>query len=92
MGPARIDNGVTHDSTTIYGFHRVLHALGVSYSDMTDTPSSFDDTDTPQSPDWEAVARHLTGEDTPESVARVSELTSDPSAQAMLIALDSAAS
>ena len=59
---------------------------------MTDTPSSFDDTDTPQSPEWEAVARHLTGEDTPESVACVSGLTSDPSVQAMLIALDSAAS
>ncbi|MEP6508854.1 MAG: FecR domain-containing protein [Gemmatimonadales bacterium] len=58
---------------------------------MTDTTSSFDDTDTPQSPDWEAVARHLTGEDTPESVARVGELTSDTSVQAMLIALDSAA-
>ncbi|MEO5903466.1 MAG: FecR domain-containing protein [Gemmatimonadaceae bacterium] len=58
---------------------------------MTDTPSSFDDTDTPQSADWEAVARHLTREDTPESVAHVSELTSDTSVQAMLIALDTAA-
>ncbi len=59
---------------------------------MTDTPSSFDDTDTPQSPDWEAVARHLTGEDTPESVARVNELAADPAVRDMLAALDEATS
>lgn len=59
---------------------------------MIDTPSSFDDTDVPQSPDWEAVARHLTGEDTPESVARVSELAADPAVRDMLAALDDATS
>ena len=59
---------------------------------MTDTPSSFDDTDTPQSPDWEAVARHLTGEDSPESVARVNELMADPEMRDVLAALDDATS
>ena len=69
-----------------------MRASGVLRVDMTDTPSSFDDTDTPQSPDWEAVARHLAGEDSPESVARVTELTSDSSVGDMLAALDSATS
>ncbi len=59
---------------------------------MIDTPSSLDDTDIPQSPDWEAVARHIAGEDTPESVARVSELTTDPHVGDMLAALDDATS
>lgn len=59
---------------------------------MTDTPSSFDDTDTPESPDWEAVARHLAGEDTPGSIARVNELAADPSVRDMLAALDDATS
>ncbi|MEO7367945.1 MAG: FecR domain-containing protein [Gemmatimonadaceae bacterium] len=57
---------------------------------MTDTPSSFDDTDTPESPDWEAVGRHLAGEDTPGSIARVNELAADPSVRDLLAALDDA--
>jgi len=59
---------------------------------MTDTPSSFDASDSPQSADWEAFARHLTGEATPESAARVSELMGDPFTADMLASLEDATS
>jgi len=59
---------------------------------MTDTPSGFDNTENPHSLDWEAVARHLAGEDTPESVARVNAIAGDSSVQEMLSALDAATS
>ena len=45
---------------------------------MTDFPPDFDNADSPQSPDWEAIARHVADENTPDSSARVDALTSEP--------------
>src|SRR6478672_11232508 len=46
---------------------------------MTDYPSDLDIDDSSQSPDWDAVARHIAGEDTQESSARIEALLSEPS-------------
>lgn len=45
--------------------------------DMTDYPSDLDSAETPQSPDWEAIARHVAGESTQETSARVDALMSE---------------
>ncbi len=54
---------------------------------MTDYPSDLDSENFPQSPDWEAIARHVAGENTSESSARVDALMSDPSERDLLAAL-----
>ena len=41
----------------------------------------------PQSPDWEAIARHVTGENTPESSARVEALMGDTSDRDLVASL-----
>jgi transmembrane sensor len=79
--------GVDLYSATIYGFHRVLHGLSVFTSDMTDYPSDLDTADSSQSPDWDAIARHVAGESTPESSARVDELMGDPSERDLIASL-----
>lgn len=79
--------GVNLYSTTIYGFHRVLHALSVLLVDMTDFPSDLDTADEPQSPDWEAIARHVAGENTAESSARVDALMGDASTRDLISSL-----
>jgi transmembrane sensor len=64
-----------------------LHALSVSLVDMTDFPSDLDNVDEPQSSDWEAIARHVAGENTPESSARVDALAGDASTREMIASL-----
>lgn len=86
-GPGPRSGGVNLYSATIYGFHRVLHASSVLPVDMTDYPSDLDTGDSPQSPDWEAIARHVAGEDTPESTARVDALMSEPSERDLIASL-----
>jgi transmembrane sensor len=54
---------------------------------MTDHPSSFDAFDSPQSPDWEAIARHVAGESTAESAARVDELLGDDTDRQLVASL-----
>ena len=90
-GQARIGDGVTLYSTTIYGFHRVLHASSVLTVDMTEHPSNPNATDSPQSADWEAIARHLTGEGTPESAARFDELMAGSAEKNLVASLESIA-
>lgn len=55
--------------------------------DMTDYPSDLDTSDSPQSPDWEAIARHVAGEDTPDSKARVEALLSEQSERDLVASL-----
>jgi transmembrane sensor len=54
---------------------------------MTDYPSDLDAGDSPQSPDWEAIARHVAGEGTPESTARVDSLLSEPPERELIASL-----
>ena len=54
---------------------------------MTDHPPDLDTTDEPQSPDWEAIARHVAGEDTPESSTRVDALMGDAPERALIASL-----
>lgn len=44
---------------------------------MTDHLSDLDNANPPQSADWDAIARHVAGENTPESMARVDALMSE---------------
>jgi transmembrane sensor len=55
---------------------------------MTEHPPDFNDDNSPQSADWEAVARHMSGEDTAESRSRVDSLLADPANRALLASLD----
>ena len=55
--------------------------------DMTDYPSDFDTGDSPQSPDWEAIARHVAGEDTPESTVRLDALLSEASERDLIASI-----
>jgi transmembrane sensor len=55
---------------------------------MTERSSDFNDDNSPQSADWEAVARHMTGEDTAESRARVESLLGEPGNRSLLASLD----
>src|SRR5512141_78425 len=54
---------------------------------MTDHPSDFDTLDSPQSPDWEALARHIASEDTTESTTRIDALLSEPSERDLVASL-----
>lgn len=56
---------------------------------MTERPSQSDEADSPQSADWEVLARHMAGEDTPDSRARAQELLSEPGRIELFAALDS---
>lgn len=56
---------------------------------MTEHPSNLDTSESPQSPDWEAIARHIAGESTPESAARIDELTGDPADRELVASLRS---
>ena len=55
---------------------------------MTERPSDFNNDNSPQSADWEAVARHMTGEDTGDSRSRVESLLADPGNRDLLASLD----
>lgn len=55
--------------------------------DMTDYPSDPDTAEPPQSADWEAIARHVANESTPESSARVDALMSDRSDRGLIDSL-----
>lgn len=59
---------------------------------MTEHPSNLDAPDSSQSADWEAIARHLAGEDTPDSAARVAALMGESSDRVIVASLDRAAS
>ncbi len=56
---------------------------------MTEHPSNLDAPDSTQSSDWEAIARHIAGESTTESAARVDELMGEPSARALIASIQS---
>lgn len=58
---------------------------------MTDQISNFGSPDSPQEMDWEALARHMAGESSPEDSARIeSALASQPANQKMLDTLNRA--
>ncbi len=54
---------------------------------MTERPSHLGKSDSPQSQDWEALARHLTSEDTAESRAHVEALLREPAERGLIAAL-----
>ncbi len=54
---------------------------------MTEHPSHFDEGDSARSGDWEALARHMTGEDTAESRVRADALLYDPTEKDLVAAL-----
>ena len=55
---------------------------------MTERPSDFNDGTSPQSADWEAVARHMSGEDTAESRSHIEALLAEPGNRELLASLD----
>ena len=56
---------------------------------MTDRNSHLDEPDSPQSQDWEAIGRYLTGENTPEEARHVeSSLAAHPADRKLLEALE----
>ncbi len=55
---------------------------------MAKRPSDFDEASSPQSADWEAVARHMAGEETAESSSRVESLLADSANRDLLGSLD----
>ncbi len=55
---------------------------------MTERPSDFNDDNFPESADWEAIARHMTGEDTAESRSRVEALLQQGENRDLLASLD----
>jgi transmembrane sensor len=58
---------------------------------MTDGSSNFESSSSPRSPDWEALARHLTGESLPEESARIeAALGAQPEERAALARLGTA--
>lgn len=58
---------------------------------MTDSSSNFGSSSSPQSPDWEALARHLTGESLPDESERMeAALAAHPEERAALAKLGAA--
>jgi transmembrane sensor len=57
---------------------------------MTDYSPDLDATESPQSPDWEAIARHVVGENTAESKARVDALMSEMPERDLIASLQGA--
>ncbi len=54
---------------------------------MTDYTSDIDNADSLQSPDWEAIARHVAGEGTADSTARVDALMSSEPERNLIVSL-----
>jgi transmembrane sensor len=55
---------------------------------MTEHPANFNDDNSTRSQDWEAIARHVTGDETAESRSRVEALLADPKNKTLLDSLD----